>query len=45
MQAGSRIWKRKGVNSPIELPYGIQPCWPLDFSPMRPISDVLALEL
>lgn len=45
MQAASRSWKRKGTDSPVELPYGIQPCWPLAFSPMRPISDFLPLEL
>ena len=32
--------KNKEMDSPLELPVGKQPCQYLDFSPVRPASDV-----
>lgn len=32
----SRSWKKQGMNSPLELPEGMQPYRHLDFSSVRP---------
>ena len=37
---GSLAGKSRKTDSPIELPEGMQPCQHLDFSSVRPISDV-----
>lgn len=41
MKAVSRSWKKQGTDSPLELPKGTQPCWPLDFSHRRLIFGLL----
>lgn len=43
MWAASRIWKKQGTDSPLEIPEGTQPCRHLDFSPLRPILELLFL--
>ena len=40
MQVACRNGKNKEMSSPLQLPEGSQPYWPLHFSPMRLILDV-----
>lgn len=36
MWAAPGSWKGLEMDSPLEPPEGMQPCWHLDFSPVRP---------